>query len=422
MVGLTNVVREKVTVASLEENQTIPWYRSWGPGAIVAACIIGPGTVTTVSVAGAQFGFQVAWILVLACLVGYFIQRPVINWTVATGTSVLEGIRDEISSLWSKLIFFGLWLGALAFQAGNFIGASMAMNLIFPSVPMLAWVSLLSVSAMGIAWFGVYKVLENINRIVMIMLVLTFCLTALAALPNAGATINQGFTFSIPQGDLLIVLALIATILVPNTLVALSGFMKDKYRHSAYTKEQIRSISVNDLKINFTLLAIISIAILLSSAAAFYGSGQTINSAGDMAVQLTPILGSFATIFFAIGLWTAGFSSGLFNLTVQPMLFGHAFNQSESPDAPVNRIILIITGLLPIALVWAFGGSPIELIISAQAINGLLLPVLTVVLYRLTNKKDRMGRFQNSASSNIITLFIIGLVTLLAIRVFISFF
>ncbi len=104
------------------------------------------------------------------------------------------------------------------------------------------------------------------------------------------------------------------------------------------------------------------------------------------------------------------------------MLFGHAFKQSENPDAPVNRIILIITGLIPIALVWIFGGSPIELIISAQAINGLLLPVLTVVLYRLTNKKDRMGRFQNSASSNIITLFIIGLVTLLAIRVFISFF
>lgn len=73
------------------------------------------------------------------------------------------------------------------------------------------------------------------------------------------------------------------------------------------------------------------------------------------------------------------------------MLFGHAFKQSENPDAPVNRIILIITGLIPIALVWIFGGSPIELIISAQAINGLLLPVLTVVLYRLTNKKRSYG-------------------------------
>ncbi|GAK08432.1 Nramp family divalent metal transporter [Geomicrobium sp. JCM 19038] len=418
---MSNVMRETVTAKPVQTT-TLPWWKSWGPGAIVAACIIGPGTVTTVSVAGAELGFQVAWILVIACLVGYFIQRPVINWTIATGTSVLEGIRDEVSVFWSKAIFFGLWLGALAFQAGNFIGASMAMNLLFPSIPMLAWVSLLSVMAMSIAWFGVYKVLENINRIVMVMLVLTFCLTALVALPGSGSTVSQGFTFSIPQGNILIILALVATILVPNTLVALSGFTKNKYRSSSYSKEQIRRLSFNDLKINFTLLALISVAILLSSASAFYGSGQTIASAGDMAVQLTPILGSFATIFFAVGLWTAGFSSGLFNLTVQPMLFGHAFKRSEDPSAKVNRMILIVTGMIPIALVWLFGGSPIELIISAQAINGLLLPILTVVLFILTNKKDRMGQFKNTTASNTINVLIIGLVTVLAVQVFMDFF
>ncbi len=418
---MTNLMREKMAKPPLQA-PSLPWWKSWGPGAIVAACIIGPGTVTTVSVAGAQFGFGLAWILVLACLVGYFIQRPVMNWTVATGTSVLEGIRDEIGAIWSKLIFFGLWLGALAFQAGNFIGASMAMNLIFPAVPMIVWVSLLSLSAMSIAWFGVYKLLENINRVVMVMLVLTFCLTALAALPRSQGIMSQALTFSIPEGDLLIVLALVATILVPNTLVALSGFMKNKYQDSTYTQEQIRKRSFNDLKINFTLLALISIAILLSAATAFYGTGQTISSAGDMAVQLTPILGSFATIFFAVGLWTAGFSSGLFNLTVQPMLFGHAFKQSEKPNAPINRTILIVTGIIPVVLVWTFGGSPVELIISAQAINGLLLPVLTIVLFVLTNKKDRMGRFKNTLTSNIINLAIIGLVTILAIRVFLSFF
>lgn len=104
------------------------------------------------------------------------------------------------------------------------------------------------------------------------------------------------------------------------------------------------------------------------------------------------------------------------------MLFGHAFKRSEDPSAKVNRMILIVTGMIPIALVWLFGGSPIELIISAQAINGLLLPILTVVLFILTNKKDRMGQFKNTTASNTINVLIIGLVTVLAVQVFMDFF
>lgn len=313
-----------------EKNNKQQWWKAWGPSAMIAAAIIGPGTVTTVSVAGADHGYKVAWVLVAACLIGYALNRPVITWTMATGTSMLEGTREEISSLWAKILFIGLWIGALAFQAGNFTGAALALKFVAPGVPMTFWVALLSALALVIAWIGVYKLIENINRTIIILLVVAFCITAITAIPEAGGFVPRGFTFQVPDNDFWLVLALVGTILVPNQFFSLSGFAKHKYKneHHLGTKEKI-SLSYLDLKINFIMMAFIAVAILISAGTAIYGTGITIEDAGDMAVQLTPILGRFAGIFFALGLFVAGFSSGLFNLTVQPMLFGEAFNASE---------------------------------------------------------------------------------------------
>lgn len=412
------MVNQKAPVSNKQ-----PWWKAWGPSAMIAAAIVGPGTVTTVSVAGADHGYKVAWVLVIACLIGYVIQRPVIKWTIATNTSIFEGIRSEMSSLWAKILFIGLWIGALAFQAGNFIGGALALKLFLPNVPVTLWVALLSAMALVVAWIGVYKVLENVNRTIIILLVVAFCMTGISAIPKADGFLRSGFSFQVPGGDFMLVLALVATILVPNTLVSLSGFTKQKYENEPELEKKEKIFrSYMDLKINFIMMGIIALAILISAGTAIYGTGATIEGAGDMAAQLTPILGQFAGVFFALGLFAAGFSSGLFNLTVQPMLFGEAFNVSENPKSSLNRAIIVITAVIPIVLVFLFGGSPVQLIVTAQALNGLLLPLLAVTIFILTNKKQWMGDFKNSVLNNFIFILIIIIVFLLAIKVFVDLF
>ncbi|WP_077622380.1 Nramp family divalent metal transporter [Sediminibacillus massiliensis] len=414
---------EEVEVVVKSKPEQKAWWQAIGPGSIIAAAIVGPGTVTTVSVAGASYGFQVAWILVLACVIGFYLQKPVLKWTIATRTSVLEGIRDEINGVWAKFIFLLLWLGALAFQAGNFIGASMAMSLLAPDVSMTAWVTILSGMALLVAWIGKYKLLENINRTIIGLLVLTFCITALTSTPSLGQFLSSGFAFRVPEADFWIVLALVATIMVPNTLVALSGFTKKKYQNENHLNNTEKlKLSFIDLRVNFTITAIIALSILISAGTAIFGTGIVIESAGDMAMQLAPVAGQFAGIFFALGLFTAGFSSGLFNLTVQPMLFGEAFNASEDRTSKMNRGILVLTAIIPVLLVFFFGGAPVQLIITAQAVNGLILPLLAGTIFVLINKKDRMGTFKNSKAGNILYGSIVFVVFLLAVRVFVDIF
>src|SRR5699024_7247294 len=121
--------------------------------------------------------------------------RPVVTWTIATDRSMLEGIREEMSGTWAKILFVGLWLGALAFQAGNFTGSALALEYLAPNLPIWFWVALLSLIALVITWIGVYKLMENINRTFVVLLVLAFVITALTAIPDAGGFVTEGFSF-----------------------------------------------------------------------------------------------------------------------------------------------------------------------------------------------------------------------------------
>ncbi|KHF39408.1 Nramp family divalent metal transporter [Halalkalibacter okhensis] len=395
-----------------------PWWQAWGPSAIVAAAIVGPGTITTVSVTGATYGYQGAWIIVLACFIAYFVQKPVIKWTIQTSTGAMEGVRNEIGKGWAIFLYIALLIGALAFQAGNFLGAAMALNFFAPNVSFVTWVALLSFGALAISLIGVYKLIENINRTIIVLMAAAFLITVIASGPSASEIATTGFSFQIPGGDYWLVLALIATTLPPNTVLALSAFTKRKYSqdHSISQEEKIRRGHA-DLRVNFIITAFITLSILICAGATLYGTGATVTSAGDMAGQLTPVLGQYAGILFALGLWAAGFSSGLFNLSVQPMLFGQAFGTSEDAKAHMNRGIMIATAILPVLIVFLFGQMPIELIISAQALNGLLLPIIVGFIWILSNKKGKLGFYKNTLVQNIRYGIILAIVSVLAVRV-----
>lgn len=397
--------------------------QSLGPAAIVAACIVGPGTVTTVSVAGATYGFQVMWILVIACFTAYFFQKPVVKFTIQTKMAAMDGIRSYMGRGWSISLYIALLLGAIAFQAGNFTGAALALNFFLPSISVLAWVSLLAIGALVISWIGIYKLLENINRVFIGLMVLAFVLTVFVSGPSIADVFTTGFSFQIPESNYWLVLALIATTLPPNTALGLSAFIKRKYENDTVTPAWKKiKLSHFDLRVNLLITATISISILICAGSVIFGTGAVIEGAADMAHQLTPLLGQYAGVLFALGLWAAGFSSGLFNISVQPALFGQAFGTSEKWNALPNRIMMLLAALTPIFIVYLFGQTPIQLIMAAQAINGLLLPAIVGSIWILCNKRKFLGEHSNTLSQNITYTIVMIIVCFLAVRVFLDIF
>lgn len=395
--------------------------RALGPGAMVAACILGPGSITTLSVAGAKYGFVLLWAVLAASIVAFCFQRPVIRFTLGTGMSAMEGIRQRMGQKWAMTLYVALLLGAIAFQAGNFTGAALALNFLLPSIPIIAWVGILACAALIMCWIGIYRLLENVNRLIVALIVLSFVLTLALAGPAPAEVAASGFSFQVPEGNYWLILALIATTLPPNTVMGLSAFIKRKYAQDTTTPLTKRLLlSRFDHTTNVVITAVVMVAILLCSATALHPLGTGVSGAADMAGQLTPVLGQYAGILFSLGLWAAGFSSGLFNIAVQPPLLGEASGQEEHAKSPRNRSVMLLAALVPVVIVALFGNTPIELILTAQAINGLLLPAIVGSIWVLCNQRRLLGKLTNTLTQNLLYGAVMLIVCLLALRVFLG--
>ncbi|MCR4443031.1 MAG: Nramp family divalent metal transporter [Peptococcaceae bacterium] len=397
------------------------YLKAIGPGAIIAASIVGPGTVTTASVQGATYRYEAIWIIAIACIIAYYFQEPAIRITLNKGTTVLEGIREQISPFASGFLYIAVLMGGIAFQAGNFTGAAMALNYFVPSVSIPVWALTMSVAALIVSWMGIYRLFENINKVLIVMMVVAFLLTAFVSGPGLGNVVSEGFSFKIPGNNYWLVLALVATTVPPNIVLGYSAFLKKRYFQEKFSSVISKeSLAKFDLRLNMFITLLITAAIIVCAGTVINPKGIQIKSAADMAVQLTPLLGRFAGILFSLGLWAAAFSSGLYQISLQPMLMNPAFGWVEDIKATRSRIVMLVTSIIPVIIVWIFKKMPVSIIITAQALNGLALPLVVSLVWILCNKKDFMQEQVNNTKQNVVYGIIMVLVTLLALRVFLT--
>lgn len=399
------------------------YMKSLGPAVIVVAGIIGPGTITTMSVVGADHGFKALWIVTLACIFAYLYQEPATRITIQTGMSILEGIRKFIGKPVSIFLFVTVLIGAIAFQAGNFTGAALALNYFVPDISLTTWALTMAVAALAIVWIGVYKIIENINKVLIALMMIAFVLTAFTSGPQATGIFKEGFSFSTLGGDYWFILALLATTMPPNIVLGLSSFIRAKYeKEDKLNIKREKKLLRFDLRFSMTATLLISGAIVVSSGAIIHPQGIKIEGAAEMAAQLTPVLGVYAGILFSLGLWAAAFSSGIYQITLASRFLNEAIGREIDVKATRSRIVMILASLLPIGIILAFEDVPVSIIITAQSLNGLALPLVAGTVLFLANNKKFLGNNVNTRWQNIAYGIILVFVSFLALQVFLSLF
>ena len=383
-----------------------------GPGLLVTAAFIGPGTITTASVAGANFGFALIWTLLFSVIATILLQSMAARLGVATGKDLAQALRANIQtplfkSLAIFLVFSAIGVGSAAYEAGNLSGASMGLIGIFPNVNPQIWTPLIAFLSAGLLYSGKHKVVENALIVLVILMSLVFISTLIMASPSL-ADILSGFTPSLPEGSITTVLALVGTTIVPYNLFLHSGVLAAKHDSKSDLQKVIKQTNV-DTGLSITLGGVITLAILSTASVAFYGTNAGQISAANMAVQLEPLLGDAAHYFFAIGLFAAGLTSAI----TAPLAGAYAVcgmlgwsNDMASTRFKSVAIIILLFG----AAVASLGLDPVAVIIFAQAANGLLLPVITIYLVWLVNQKSVMGKFTNSFILNLVTIPVLMLI------------
>lgn len=406
--------------------------KNTGPAILVTAAFIGPGTVTVCTIAGAQFGYALVWGLVVAMLSAIALQEMAARLGVIAQKGLGETLAESLTgSIWKwpliVLVIAALYVGNSAYQAGNLTGAALGVAAVTgddASVKVYAGLIALIAGAMFLR--GSYRLIERFLIAVVLFMSLAFITTFIVVKPDLSALLQGAVVPVIPEGGLSTLITLIGTTVVPYNLFLHSSAARTRWKtfnrrravDGLRAAEGLRAAR-SDTIISISIGGLVSILILSTAAASFFGSGAIIENAGDMAYQLEPAFGGSAKYLLAAGLFAAGLSSAI----TAPMATAYAVSEilglkSDTTGTVFRLIALSVLALGSLSALLEL--RPLEIILFAQLANGLLLPIIAMFLVVVMNRKSLLGQHANNWFTNIIGLSVVVLTTTLGLRMVLS--
>ena len=385
---------------------------AFGPGFLVAAAFIGPGTVTSCSLAGARFGYALIFALIFAVATTLILQEMTGRLSLGSGYDLGQSLREFPKNRVTRFLFAILTLssitfGCAAYEAGNLVGGALGLEMI-SSVSKKIWVLLISVIAVFVLSQKKYRVVEKFLIFLVFFMSLSFLITLILVKPDL-LSLFKGMIPSFPDKSLYLVLALVGTTVVPYNLFLHSSSVKEKWNK----KEELKDVK-RDLVASIGLGGLISASIVVTSAVAFYEKGIPLESGAQMAQQLKPLFGSFTNYLFGMGFFAAGLSSAITAPYAAAFASSGVLGWKGGHDSGQFRAVwmgVIGTGLI----VSLFEVNPLAIIVFAQVANGLVLPVASVFLLIVLNNRRKMGDMANTPVQNIVGGLAILLVSFLGL-------
>jgi len=387
-----------------------------GPGAIVAAAFIGPGTLTVASKSGGQFGYSLLWAVAFSTFACLVLQEMSARLGVVAQLGVGESISKHFNVPLLKPLMIGLVLAAVlignaAYESGNLSGGVLGAQLAAQTKELGIWkpviVLSLAATAFALLWTAKYKIIERFLIALVAAIGGVFLTAAMMIRPDFSAIANGLFQPWIPEEGWLTVVALIGTTVVPYNLFLHASTAKERW-----TSDSDLASARLDTAISVIGGGLITAAILIV-ATPYATSLSEPTAAVTTSVELKSVfqassekLGGWFSWFLAFGFCVAGLSSAI----TAPLAAGYATaelfgwpKQLSDWRFRVTWISVLLTGV-SFALVF---DKPQELLVFAQVANGLLLPVIAVFLIWATNSAALLGHRKNSLLSNLLGIIVV---------------
>ena len=389
-----------------------------GPGVMVAAAFVGPGTVTTASVAGASSGISLLWAVAISVLATIVLQELSIRSALSTDQDLAPLIRQFGDDRgWAVpvaiLILCSVGLGNAAYQSGNLVGAALGLSGATP-ISFIAAVLGAGTFAAVLIVIDRYRLLERIMLILVGLMTGVLIGLAVACLPELMAAHRQVLDTA-QNLDVTLVLALIGTTVVPYNLFLHATAVRRRWSGMALP-EALREARRESV-IAISMGGLVTAAIMVVA---------TVVIAGDTS---RPALEALQTgidqRFPGAGRWAIGtglFAAGLTSAIAAPVAAGWAvcgvmgWDSSSGSKAFKGVALAVLAVGLSFAL---FSARPVALIVLAQATNAVLLPFVALVLLAIVNSPLIPGDYRNGPRQNLMVMGVIAVViTLATIKLF----
>lgn len=373
---------------------------------VIAAAFLGPGTVTTAAAAGAAHGYALLWALVFSTVATLVLQEASGRLTVVTGKSLARALRERAAGGVAALVVLILVLGAIvvgcaAYEAGNILGGVAGARLALAAPPVLLTALTVALAALLLAAGSPRAVALALSSLVGLMGV-AFLATAVLLGPSPAALAAGALVPRLPAGSGLLALGLVGTTVVPYNLFLGSGVARGQ------TLGELRL----GLGVAVGLGGLISMGVLVVGAAVEGPFGFA-----AVAAVLAERLGPWAGGLFAWGLFSAGMTSAVTAPLAAALTARGLFAAEPGGGARWGdrswRYRAVWGGVLATGLAFGLSGvKPVPVIVVAQALNGVLLPLLAVFLLLAVNDRRLMGRGALNGPASNAAMALVTLVTL----------
>jgi len=389
-----------------------------GPGPLIAAAFIGPGTVTVCTLAGANFGFSLIWAMVLSIISTLILQEISGRIALLTGSDLSTLLRDQkgrpvIKLLSVGLVLIAIVLGNAAYESGNISGANLGLAFYWEA-PAMDFAGLqielgnliLGVMVVLVLLAGNYKMLERILVALVILMSSAFLIAAALTKPDISRLL-EGFIPRWKVEEIPTLVALIGTTVVPYNLFLYASLVNKQWK-----KETDLSSMRQDISISVILGGVVSMAVLIVGSA---NTSSEITSAMDVARGLESVFGDFAGYMMGFGLLAAGMTSAITApLAAGFVVCGILGWNTDIKSKPMRITMGIIVG---IGLSFSsLGIKPVQLITFAQLANGALLPIISGWLIWVASRHSILGRYKNTPLATAIALLIWLITVVLGIK------
>lgn len=373
--------------------------RNIGPALIVASVVVGPGSILTSSQVGAEFGYTMIWVLLLSCLLMLGMTALSARLGGALEGSLCDEIRARSGPPLAILAGLCVFLVTTCFQFSNNLGVLAGLEPIAnmgsgSRVAIIVFVNGLMIAAL-FGFRNLYKPVERIMLILVSLMVIGFAGNLFLASPSVGA-IFQGLWPALPEGaggELLprrtedgLTDAFFPVQALIGTTFSIAGAFYVSYlvKKKGWTASDWKK-GFADSAVGIVALGLISLMIMVTAASVLHGvigKGE-LKGAADVALQLKPLFGSWATVLFCLGLFAGAFSSFLVNALIGGTLLSDGFGLGSDMDGRWPRLFTVLSLFIGMAIavaVQVLGIRPLGLIIFAQSMTVLGNPVLAGIL------------------------------------------
>jgi manganese transport protein len=392
-----------------------------GPGLLVTVGFIDPGNWAANIATGSQFGYTLLWVISLSTIMLIVLQHNVAHLGIATGLCLSEAATIYLKPWISKSVLSFAVLASVSTSLAEILGGAIALNMLF-SIP-------IKIGAILVTIFVVIMLLSNSYQKIERWIIGFVSIIGLSFLYELFLVkvdwIQTGISWvkpTIPEGSILLIMSVIGAVVMPHNLFLHSEIIQSRQwnlEDEKIIKKQLR-FEFADTLFSMIIGWAINSAMIILAAATFFAKSQKVEELQQAERLLEPLLGSNASVVFAVALLFAGvastITSGMAGGSIVSGMYGEPYNVKDNH----SRIGIIISLLGALILIF-FIGDPFKGLILSQVFLSIQLPFTIAIQIYLTSSKKVMGKYANSRFLIVLLSVITGIVTFLNFKLLFDF-